>query len=138
MPRERIHLTLAFLGALTSARAQEARLAAQAVRSNAFEMALDQIGSFRAARVAWAGCAHPPAGLTALEERLAVCLRACDFALEERPFAAHVTLARKISAPLVRSEMEPLSWRAREFTLVRSEPGSGRYVVLETWPLKGS
>ena len=135
VPRDRIHLTLAFLGELASERADEAMRAAESTRSSAFELVLDQIGSFRAARVAWAGCDHAPAGLKTLQTRLAQALRSRDFTLEERPFAAHVTLARKISRSLEREPIPPILWQAREYTLVRSEPGTGRYAVLETWRL---
>ncbi len=135
VPRERIHLTLAFLGELAAARVEQAMRAAESTRPRAFEVVLDQVGSFRAAGVAWAGCKHVPPGLKALETRLAKALRSRDFALEERPFAAHVTVARKISRALERASMPPVVWHARQYTLVRSEPGTGRYTVLETWPL---
>lgn len=135
VPRDRIHLTLAFLGEVAPGRAEAARRAAAAVRSSAFDLILDQIGSFRAARVAWAGCAHSPSGLEALQVRLGKELRSREFALEERPFSAHVTLARRISKAIARAPMAPIPWSAREYTLVRSEPGTGRYTVLETWPL---
>ncbi len=135
VPRNRIHLTLAFLGELAPARAEEAMRAGESTRSSAFDLVLDQVGSFRAARVAWAGCDRAPAGLKTLQTRLAKALRARDFALEERPFAAHVTLARKISRTLAREPMPPIVWQAREYTLVRSEAGTGRYTVLESWPL---
>jgi 2'-5' RNA ligase len=135
VPRGRIHLTLAFLGELAPARAEEAMRAGESTRPGAFDLVLDQVGSFRAARVAWAGCAHAPPGLKTLQTRLAKALRSRDFALEERPFAAHVTLARKISRPLERMPIPPIAWQAREYTLVRSEAGTGRYTVLETWPL---
>jgi len=136
VPRERIHLTLAFLGELAAARAEQARRAAEATRTRPFELVLDQIGAFRVARVAWAGCSHPPQGLKTLQVRLSKALESSDFALEERPFAAHVTLARKISGAVTRAPMPPIAWQAREFTLVRSEPGTGRYTVLERWPLR--
>jgi 2'-5' RNA ligase len=135
VPRDRIHLTLAFLGELAPARAEEAMRAAEAARSSAFDLVLDQVGSFRAARVAWAGCGRPPAGLKTLQTRLAKALGSRDFLLEERPFAAHVTLARKISRALPREPMPPIVWRAWEYTLVRSEAGTGRYTVIKTWKL---
>jgi 2'-5' RNA ligase len=135
VPRERIHLTLAFLGELAPARAEEACNAAAVTGSRGFELVLDQLGSFRAARVAWAGCSHGPPGLKTLQTRLAKALVSRDFVLEERPFAAHVTLARKISKALEREPMPPIVWRAREYTLVRSEAGTGRYTVLERWNL---
>jgi 2'-5' RNA ligase len=135
VPRDRIHLTLAFLGELAPARAEEAMRAAEAARSRPFEMVLDQVGSFRAARVAWAGCSHAAPGLKALQTRLAKALRSHDFALEERPFAAHVTLARKISRAPARAAMPPIAWQARDYTLVRSEAGTGRYTVIKAWRL---
>jgi 2'-5' RNA ligase len=135
VPRGRIHLTLAFLGELAPARAEEAMRAAESARSRAFEMILDQVGSFRAARVAWAGCSRAAPGLKALQTRLAKALRSRDFALEERPFAAHVTLARKISRAPARASMPPIVWQAREYTLVRSEAGTGSYTVIKTWRL---
>ena len=136
VPPDKIHLTLAFLGELAPARAAQARRAAAAVRSGAFELVLDQVGSFRAARVGWAGCERAPRELSALQSRLADELRARDFVLEERPFAAHLTLARKISKAITRAPTPPIAWKARDFTLVRTEPGTGRYNVLEAWPLR--
>ena len=135
VPRDRIHLTVAFLGELAPERAEEAMRAAESTRSSGFELVLDQVGSFRAARVAWAGCDHAPAGLKTLQLRLAKALRSRDFALEERPFAPHVTLARKITRTLAREPMPPIPWQVREYTLVRSEPGTGRYTVIKTWSL---
>jgi 2'-5' RNA ligase len=132
---ERIHLTLAFLGELAPARAEAARSAAEATRSRGFDLILDELGSFRAAGVAWAGCSRLPHGLKGLQARLAKALASCGFTLEERPFTAHVTLARKISRAVARAPMPPVAWQAREYTLARSEAGTGRYTVLETWPL---
>jgi 2'-5' RNA ligase len=135
VPLEKVHLTLAFLGELAPVRAEAARQAAAQVRSRAFALELDEVGSFRSARVAWAGCVHPPPALEALQRGLAAALRSRDFVLEERPFAAHVTLARKTGKAIARAPMAPIVWQAREFTLVRSETGTGRYVVTEAWPL---
>jgi 2'-5' RNA ligase len=135
VPRDKIHLTLAFLGEVAPARAEEAIAAAESARSKAFEMVLDQVGSFRAARIAWAGCAHAAPGLKKLQSRLAAALRSRDFALDERPFAAHLTLARKISRAPGRAAMPPIVWQAREYTLVRSEAGTGRYTVIKAWSL---
>ena len=134
-PPEKIHLTLAFLGDMDEERAQAARLAASKVRAGAFSFALDIVGSFKRSGVAWAGASQPVAGLEGLQAILASRLAAAGFALEDRPFAAHVTLARRIARRVPRAPMPPLEWRAREFTLVRTEPGSGRYTIVESWPL---
>jgi 2'-5' RNA ligase len=93
------------------------------------------VGSFRKARVAWAGSSLLPAGLARLQSQLEEGLRARGFALDQRPFAAHVTLAREIARPVPASPMAPIRWRAGQYVLARSETGTGRYSVMETWSL---
>src|SRR5436189_6019189 len=67
VPSAKIHLTLAFLGEVTDDRLEAARRAAGMLRPRAFEVALDTVGSFRGARVAWAGCRHASSGLVDLQ-----------------------------------------------------------------------
>lgn len=107
---------------------------AGAIRAQPFGLVLDRIGSFRHARIAWIGAANPPVALLELQRRLAEGLRAAGFALEERPYSPHVTLARRIErAP--RLEVEAIEWPAREFTLVRSQAGRAAYTRLADWRL---
>ncbi|MBV8033395.1 MAG: RNA 2',3'-cyclic phosphodiesterase, partial [Betaproteobacteria bacterium] len=64
-------------------------------------------------------------------------LRRNGFTLEERPFAAHITLVRKAAMPSSIPALPQVDWPAREFTLVRStlaQSGS-RYETLERFPL---
>ena len=135
VPAEKIHLTLAFLGEVAPQRLAAIREAAAAAQVAPFEWVLDGVGSFHNARVAWAGPSELPAGLTRLQAELDRGLRARGFALDERPFAAHVTLARKISLDVARAPMPPIRWRASEYVLARSEAATGRYSVLESWSL---
>jgi 2'-5' RNA ligase len=136
VPAEKIHLTLCFLGEVADSRVDDIREAGQSVRAPRFELVMDQVGSFRKARVAWAGSSAAPPGLAQLQSALDSALRLRDFRLEDRPFAAHVTLARKIERAVALSPMLAIGWRPREFALVHSQTGSGRYEVLETWPLE--
>ena len=138
VPQEKIHLTLAFLGEVSDVDALRASGAAEHLSFPAFGMTLDRVGSFRGARVAWAGCARTPPGLEALQSSLAGELARRGFSLEDRPFVAHVTLARRIAKAVHPAPMPPIEWQADELTLVRSETGSGRYTVLERWPLGGT
>ena len=133
VPATKIHLTLAFLGEV----AERAGAAAVPVAGRAFVISVDCVGAFRGARVAWAGIAQPPAALVDLQSRLAAQLRAAGFELEDRPFVPHLTLARRIAAPLPRVAIAPIGWQAREVALMRSEAGTGRYTRLETWELPG-
>jgi 2'-5' RNA ligase len=135
VPVERIHLTLAFLGALDAEARTRAVKCALAIRAAPFEIAIDRAGSFRRARVAWAGTSIPPAALLDLQRELADRLKDAGIWLEDRPFAPHATLVRKTKRALPESRTETIRWAVEAFTLVRSETGTGRYVVEERWGL---
>jgi 2'-5' RNA ligase len=138
VPADKIHLTLAFLGEIPEARMPDVLAAAAGTRGKPFDLALDRVGSFRRARVAWAGTSDAPTALLDLQAGLAANLASRGFVLEERPFAAHLTLARKIAKPLPQASIPAIEIGAKELALVRTEAGTGRYTTLERWPLRGS
>jgi len=135
VPAEKIHMTLAFLGEIDDDARRRASEAARPVALPPFDLALDRVGGFRRARVAWAGASQAPAPLLELQSRLEAGLRASGFDLEERAFAPHVTLARKTTLSLPPAAIAPIAWRIDAFTLVRSDTGSGRYAIEERWEL---
>jgi RNA 2',3'-cyclic 3'-phosphodiesterase len=135
VPAAKIHLTLSFLGEVAEERRDALRAAARAVRGTPLELVLDRLGSFRKARAAWAAASEVPAALTQLQSALEARLRERGFALEERPYRPHVTLARSIRAPLPAASIEPITMRCEALALVRTEPGSGAYASLESWGL---
>jgi 2'-5' RNA ligase len=136
VPMEKIHLTLAFLGEVDDGDRARVLASAARLRARAFTLSLDHGGSFRRAGVAWAGASQPPAELLALQAKLESRLRERGFPLDERPFAPHVTLARRTARAIGRLPIAPIEWRASRFTLVRSETGTGRYAVEERWTLR--
>ena len=129
--REKIHLTLAFLGAVDAAALERAREIGSRLRCEPFDLVLDRVGSFRPARVAWAGFTQVPESLREVAEGLAVLLRGAGIELEERRFVPHVTLARRIRGDVAFASIEHVAWRVRGLALVESE--GGRYLNLETW-----
>ena len=135
VPREKIHLTLAFLGETAPERVAAATDVANRARGHTFDAVLDCVGAFRHARVAWAGMNAPPPALLRLQEGLASGLREAGFVLEDRPYNPHVTLARRIERTIARAPADPIAWTARALTLVRSDTGKGTYSVLESWEL---
>ena len=132
----KIHLTLAFLGDLEDSALEPARRAVEGFGHPPLEVVLDQVGSFKGARVAWAGCEVPSRELVELQSGLESRLRQAGFAFEERPYTPHVTLARKVSRAIGRKAAGPIRWQARSFALVRSELGRGSYATLEEWVLR--
>jgi 2'-5' RNA ligase len=133
VPPRNIHLTLSFLGELDGQRISEARDVAAAVQACAFSLRLDTLGAFRRARVAWITDSTPAAELLGLHAALDAALRARGFALEDRAFNPHVTLARRTEATQPLEPTDPVGWRATDFALVRSDPAG--YVTVASWGL---
>jgi 2'-5' RNA ligase len=68
---------------------------------------------------------------------LAAALHRSGFAVDDRPFAPHLTLARSAGHTLDRRLPQPLGWRVGSFILAVSELGHGgpTYRTLAEWPL---
>lgn len=132
--KDRLHITVAFLGGVSEEQLASVRAAAP-VAVGAFELTLDLLGVWPQSRVLWLAGRHVPDELNALEHELWKRLARRGFAPEERIYRPHVTLARR--ARPVEEAVDPVSWRVTELALVESLP-DGRnvhYEVLERWPL---
>jgi 2'-5' RNA ligase len=130
--KDRLHVTVAFLGSLTPAGLGIAS-AVPPVAVGAFTLTLDKIGAFDS--TLWLGTSSVPKPLAELEQRLWGALEAQGFVRELRIYRPHITLARR--ARPVDVEVEPVEWPVAELALVESLP-AGRnvhYEVLQTWPL---
>ncbi|MGE0357028.1 MAG: RNA 2',3'-cyclic phosphodiesterase [Burkholderiales bacterium] len=136
VPAAKLHLTLAFLGEVAADRAAALREAAGEVEARAFRLELDEIGSFRRSGVAWAGCRVPPPGLSDLQADLAGRLARRGFEGESRAYAPHLTLVRRIAAPVAREAIDPVSWRVAAFSLVETLPAGGGYATVAEWRLR--
>lgn len=137
VPGANLHLTLVFLGEVDPRAIPALREAARPGGESGFVLVLDQLGAFARAAVAWAGCREVPPGLVALQAGLARRVREAGFAVDARPFAAHLTLARRIREALAAEPMPAVHWRVGSFALVESVRGEGAYRTLAQWPLEG-
>jgi RNA 2',3'-cyclic 3'-phosphodiesterase len=124
-----LHLTLHFIGALARQRipALAASLATVPVgrivlRPGGCELWRGGIAVLRF---------ESDAAVAELHRRLGADLADAGIALDPRPFAPHVTLARKAAKAEPPAERTAFEWRASGFALVESLPGgSARYEVL--------
>jgi 2'-5' RNA ligase len=136
---ETIHLTMAFLGDIDTGRLPVLAAIGEGVArvASRFELTLDLVGGFRDARVAWLGAEPVPAPLAALADGLNEHLAAQGFRVDRRPFAAHVTLARKCRSMLRRERVAPVVWNVDRLSLVASEfaGGGSCYRTHAEWPL---
>jgi RNA 2',3'-cyclic 3'-phosphodiesterase len=132
-----IHLTLSFLGDQPADRLAALHALAGGVAARGFVLALDEIGCFRRTRIAWLGASAPQPKLAVLHSELAAALRAGGFPVDERAYAPHLTLARRIGRSIRRRLPEPILWPVGSFVLVASELGDERpsYRVIAEWPL---
>jgi 2'-5' RNA ligase len=124
-----LHLTLHYLGAFARARtpALAASLAAVPVPGMVLRPEAAELwkGGIAVLRIE----ADP--ALASLRTRLGAILAEAGVALDARPFAPHVTLARRAAQAEPPSVPAPFVWRARSFTLVESmRADPPRYEVL--------
>jgi RNA 2',3'-cyclic 3'-phosphodiesterase len=135
---QHLHLTLQFLGDITTSQLEKAVDATEEVAATetAFSITFAGLGAFPSAaapRVVWVGVTDGAPRVGALAERLGRALRARHFRLEERPFAPHLTLARVRGTgrpPDLRQETEALGrivlgeQRVGEIEVVKSVLGT--------------
>lgn len=132
--KDRLHLTVAFLGELTNAGLEAARRIPP-LAVGAFELTLDAVGVWPESKILWLAPSAPPDALAELEARLWDALGTAGFHGEERTYRPHVTLARR--ARPVDAVIAPVRWDVRDLALVESFP-EGRnvhYEVLQRWPM---
>ena len=115
-----IHLTLAFIGDTSIERIDVLRDVVDTMPREAFVLALDCVGTFRHSDIAWIAPSHVPASLLELQSRLAAALAKNEFAIEQRPFHAHVTLARRCGRNAAKARSKPIEWKVQRVALLAS------------------
>lgn len=97
VPARNLHMTLAFLGQQPEDRLDELKRIAGRIKSEGFELTLDQVATSRRGLLSLSP-AHPPGALLSLAAQLAEGLLAAGYTLDDRDFWPHVTLARHCPA----------------------------------------
>ena len=137
MPGDKVHLTLAFLGGQPAERVAALQRLAGGIKAEPFMLALDEVGCFPGSGITWLGASVVQSGLSALHAQLEHALRGHGFPVEDRPYAPHLTLARRSKTSIRRRLAEPIVWRVSSFALVVSDLGAGgsAYRNLAEWQL---
>jgi len=133
-PSGNIHLTLAFLGEADPGKAFNA---AQRVPGARHALPIDHAHYWKHNKIVWVGPQAMPAPLAALVNQLHGSLREHGFVLEDRPFAAHITVLRKAKPPQSLPALPRVEWPVNEMLLVRSRtsPKGSTYEPVERFPL---
>ena len=126
--RANLHLTIAFIGDMDPEPAARVAARLRRLQVDAFTWAIDKLGVFAGARVAWAG-GRAPAELLALVGAVQDLLAEESVRFDRRPYVPHVTLLRQLpraTPGLARAIDPPVLWTVRAPVLLHS--ASGRYV----------
>lgn len=126
---ENLHLTLAFIGESTDVKA--IRSSIDRCAAEPFGLAVSGSGHF--GDLYWVGIENNPQ-LKALAENLQNDLRSSGFAIEDRAFKPHITIARQLStAQLVSLNVPRTSMTVTRISLMKSERVNGKLTYTEVY-----
>jgi RNA 2',3'-cyclic 3'-phosphodiesterase len=141
VPRENLHLTLAFIGSVPDSSLPALQDIAQAMTAAragpTVELSLDVIEYWRRSEILCAAANHAPSEAAAFAEALKQALLSGSFAPDLKPFRAHVTLARQVKHRPAERTLAAVTWSFSDFALIesRSSPAGSLYSRLASWPL---
>lgn len=122
--RDNMHLTLAFIG--ETPRLAEAKACVDAVDASPFKLELSGSGCF--GDLMWVGTRRQPA-LDMLSQKVRRSLLSSGFAIDEKPFRSHITVARRLICEAKPSVFVPsAAMTVSEIVLMRSDRVNGRIV----------
>ncbi|MEQ1529815.1 MAG: RNA 2',3'-cyclic phosphodiesterase [Methylococcales bacterium] len=129
-----LHVTLVFLGNVDQQQEQALLEAAADIPAVQVQIEFDQLAFWQKPQVLCLTARHIEAELARLVTQLTNAARLLHIAIDERPYQAHVTLARK-AKQAVDLQIEPIIWRAHSFCLVEScsTPAGVDYRLCQTW-----
>ncbi len=135
---DNVHITLHFVGNVNQQKWDCLHRAAQKVQADGFNLDLDHYGYFNKPKILWMGLKQTPEALETLHKTLGESLAECDFQVERRPYAPHMTLMRKPAQPEAFEKTKPIFWQVKTFVLVESISieGGVRYEVRERYALR--
>jgi len=143
VPPENLHATLCFIGAIEAARLDALRAAAATLRGRPVRLFFDALEYWETPRILCATASRDSSSASELSIALGEAAVAAGFSPDIKPFRAHLTLARKISAAQAATVPWPLPlesptvMRADKFVLMesrRNDAGSV-YSAVDSWPL---
>ena len=133
---DNLHLTLFFLGQVTTAQKLHLLTAAQSLTMPPFQLTLDTLAAFTKPKILYLAPSAVPAELRGLQQQLAKICKAQGFNEIHDCYRPHVTLLRHVSVnENFNRQIAPLPLVISEFALYQSVniEGSVRYLPLHTF-----
>ena len=141
---ENIHLTLKFLGSISSGILEQVRRKLKSIKFNSFEASIKEVGVFSPefVRIIWAKMG----GKEVFELQSLIDNALSDLFPKEERFMSHITISRvknikdkgKLIAFINRYKMEEIKGKITSFSLITSElrPEGPKFTVIEKYNLK--
>lgn len=117
---EQFHVTLVFLGLQPATVMPELCRIASGLSLQPCTVRFDRCGSFRRSSVLWLGASTVPQSLTLFRESLAGALSGAGISFDQKRWAFHLTLYRRLRKPPPIMATAPLEWRLDGFSLMES------------------
>jgi 2'-5' RNA ligase len=138
VPTRNYHFTVAFLGNVHASRlADLSESARRAAPTGPVVVTLDQLACWRRSQLLCATSTADAPDAMALAATLKRTLLADGFTPDlDKPFRAHVTLARKVRTSIRKTSMPPLTFSFSDFALVASQlgPQGSTYTIISRYP----
>ncbi|MCF6282863.1 MAG: RNA 2',3'-cyclic phosphodiesterase [Candidatus Polarisedimenticolaceae bacterium] len=131
-----LHMTLLFLGSATAEKMASIEQVAETISFAPFALKLQQIELWQRPHLLCVTPKEGPEPLVQLVNRLRQGLAECGVKTEDRPYRSHVTLIRKVLAPISCPSECAIDWPVSHFVLATSATGPNlpRYRILKSWP----
>jgi 2'-5' RNA ligase len=147
--KEKIHLTLMFLGDVAEDDLDNVKRVLQPIRErhDPFEVSISAFGAFpsdRKARILWAGVEEGSEHLRTVAEDVENLLAPAGFERETRPYVPHLTLGRartrRTELDTSETSLPALRFTVSALDLVKSTPSKNgiNYSILATYPFHSS
>jgi nicotinamide-nucleotide amidase len=134
-PREKIHMTLVYLGQVMESVLQDSIQVANQLKGKEFQLIINEDGLWPHNKVRWLSIKDSPKELLNLVNELKKALTSIGFKPERRPFTPHITMARDCRQ-MQGNIQEPIVWQVKDFCLVKSTSANpSQYEIIQRWAL---
>jgi len=135
---QHIHLTLLFLGNVSTHRIETLQQVMKKVSAKKFAFSLEEICYWKQNRIIYIQPKQFPEELFSLVDSLRNVLSEAGFLFDKRAYKPHITLIRKATHQTRTDLIKPIMWLVNEWSLIQSkQTDSGvDYIPLGHWCLK--
>jgi RNA 2',3'-cyclic 3'-phosphodiesterase len=120
VPVDNLHITLVFLGNIDEKKRGCVLESVDKIGCSHIDLELDHLGWWKKAQVIWLAPSSIPVELESLAGTLASQADQCGIRVDDRPYRAHMTLARKVRKNPHLPAIRPVRWSVGKFALIES------------------